>query len=239
MTDDRRYSRDEIQRIFETASRSEEARRSDLERSGMTIAELREIADEVGIPAERVEAAALELDRKPESGDVAAARSPTPPTGAHAPPTGHFSVRYVAPLPRPLSETEWTALVADLRDTFEATGRVREEAGLREWRNGNLRVAVEPTPEGWRMRMASTGSRMRALATAGAVVTFTAAMGLVTSHDPGSVPMIGGGVALLGWSQYRLRGWARLRRAQMETLASRWAAALTAPPAEARDAERG
>lgn len=63
-------------------------------------------------------------------------------------------VERTATLPQPLSERAWNDLVEDLRDTFEARGTVQSDGRRRQWRNGNLRVRVEPAGSG------SGGSRL-------------------------------------------------------------------------------
>lgn len=62
MTDDRRYSEDEIRRIFDEASRVQEEERGRLPaEGGMTLEEIRRIGAEVGIRPDSVERAALRL----------------------------------------------------------------------------------------------------------------------------------------------------------------------------------
>src|SRR5437870_10699022 len=56
-------------------------------------------------------------------------------------------------LDRALSDPEWERLVADLRDTFDATGRMRQDGAFRQWTNGNLQAVLEPTDIGHRLRL--------------------------------------------------------------------------------------
>ena len=54
---------------------------------------------------------------------------------------------------RKLTDQEWERIVADLRETFEAPGVVRQQGSLRQWTNGNLQALLEPTATGQRLRM--------------------------------------------------------------------------------------
>jgi hypothetical protein len=55
-----------------------------------------------------------------------------------------ISAAHTVELPGPFTDADWNVLVQDLRHTFNAHGKV----SARRWSNGNLRVYVEPTPDG-------------------------------------------------------------------------------------------
>jgi hypothetical protein len=111
---------------------------------GLTLAQLREVGAEVGIPAERIEEAAkaLELDR-------AALPAVRRRLGVQ------LSAAHAVRLPRMFTDEEWDRFVVRLRDTFAARGEVKTEGSLRTWSNGNLQVLLEPLPEGARLRFTS------------------------------------------------------------------------------------
>ena len=108
---------------------------------GLTLAELQAIGHEVGLPPERIFEAASALDRRREV--------PPSRTSLGVP----ISVGLTVDLPRAPTDREWDMLVAELRTTFRARGRVESTGGSRQWVNGNLHAYVEPTQSGYRLRM--------------------------------------------------------------------------------------
>jgi hypothetical protein len=86
---------------------------------GMTLAALREIGREVGISPESISHAARSLDLV---GRPALRTFLSLPIG----------VGRTVELDRPLSDSDWERLVADLRETFEARGVVKYD-GPWEW----------------------------------------------------------------------------------------------------------
>jgi hypothetical protein len=141
MNDVRRYSEDEVQEILRLATASDQALPPSAAQRGLTLAQLQEIGTEVGIPATQVAEAARAIARRPV---VLPAR-----TVLGQPRT----VSRIVPIPRALTDEEWTRVVVDLRETFGARGVIESHGGLRSWTNGNLQVHVEPDAEGYRVRM--------------------------------------------------------------------------------------
>jgi len=141
---------------------------------------------------------------------------------------------------RPLSDSDWEGLVADLRTTFEARGVVRYDGPFRQWTNGNLQALVEPTPTGHRLRLQTVKGDSRALMTGGVVVLGGATVTLIAVAavgglgDPGTVTGIGVlatlGLGMFAAGALRVSGWARRRRAQIEEVISRLAIAARTPP---------
>jgi len=141
------------------------------------------------------------------------------------------SVGRIVQLDRKVSDPEWERLVVDLRETFEARGVVRQEGSLRQWTNGNLQVLVEPTETGDRIRMRTAKSDVRTLVFCGIGLMAGAGAGLAAAALRGGLNDLGGLVALsvlgamgavmLGAGTFRLPGWARTRRQQMESVAAR------------------
>src|SRR6185503_9155722 len=129
-------------------------------------------------------------------------------------------VSLTANLGRQLSEHEWQQLVVDLRETFDARGRVREEGAFRQWTNGNLQVMVEPTPDGNQVRMRTFKQDGPLYIGMGLGLIVLSIIGLGTKLAVGGevmnllgrflpVMFIGTGMAVFG--AVRLPGWARLR----------------------------
>jgi hypothetical protein len=232
MTDERRYSEEDAAAIFQRAAEAQQGRRPQLQASeGMTLAELKEIGREVGIPPELVADAARSIDNtgRPVSRSFLGL-----PIG----------VGRTVELDRKLSDSEWEQLVSDLRETFDARGAVRYDGPFRQWTNGNLQALLEPTATGHRLRLRTLKGDARALMTAGiglvgvAAVTFVLAVanGLTGNAWSAAISMSLMGLGLFGIGALRLPAWARLRRQQMEAVASRVTpggqAALPAEPEE-------
>jgi hypothetical protein len=233
MADDRRYRDSEIREIFELAQRSEDAGVRALPAGdGLTLAELEEVGREVGLPPDRLARAVAEFEGR---GEVA-------PRGTSlGMPT---SVGRTVPLPRPPTEREWELLIAELRTTFGVKGEVTSQGGLREWSNVYLHAFIEPTADGYRLRLADTISGAAAIPVIGgffiafALLIF---MVLLGKDDPGFrfvgpafFALIGSGAIVA--SRLALPRWADQREEKMEHI-TQWATALIGPP-ESDDDER-
>ena len=225
---ERRYSEDEVAAIFERAAEAQQRVRRQLPPGeGMTLADLQEIGREVGIPAELVAQAARSIDQG----------GPPAPRSLFGLPIG---VGLTVQLDRSLTDEEWERLVVDLRETFDARGRVRYDGPFRQWTNGNLQALLEPTPSGHRVRLQTVKGDSRALMTGGlgllgvAAATFIAVAVAGGLGDPGSLAGVGFlslmGAGMFGIGALRLPGWARLRRHQMEGVAARLALAAKSQP---------
>jgi hypothetical protein len=222
VTEPRRYSEEEVEAILaRAAERSARLPRGRSHDDGLTLDELQEIGAEVGIPPAVVADAARSLARR--SGVERTLGLP-------------MAVGHVVPLRRPPSDEEWERLVADLRETFRARGKIQVQGGLREWSNGNLHALVEPTADGWRLRMGTRkGNAAASLVSGSFLLLFAVIVGLVGlllgDGDPtailSSVAILGGvGATVVGVGAGQLPGWARERRAQMEGVGERTEAML-------------
>ena len=184
--------------------------------TGMTLADLEAIAREVGIPPELVARAATSLDRAEQA---SIRRYLGVPIG----------VRRTVSLGRQLSDAEWERLVVDLRQTFDARGRLREEGSFKQWTNGNLQALLEPTSEGHQLRLRTFNGSAYSWMIAGAATAGLAAVAAVLKMVMGGIAAGPGGIALLGiiglamfgLGAIRLPGWARLRARQMEEIEER------------------
>ena len=214
-----RFSEDEAAEIFERAANVEASGRKPLsDSSGMTLAELQEIGREAGLSPEAVAQAAASLRR---------AGTPSPaPTFLRLP----IGVAHTVALERPLTDEEWGGLVAELRATFDAGGRVRSDGSFREWRNGNLRINAGPAPGGYQVDMRTSKASARSLMATGGMMTLISgalvAVGTLTgSMAPGDVadltPVMLLGAGLFGGGILQVPAWARRRRQQFERIAER------------------
>lgn len=231
MSDGRRYSEDEVAKIFERASESHARGVGDgspgtpARTDGLSLAELEEIGDEVGIPRSLVRSAAAGLDRPPIH-DESASRKLMGAT---------IGVGKVVHLPRNLTDDEWTALVVDLRDTFNSKGSIRQDGPFRQWTQGNLQALLEPTQTGARLRLRTMkGTAVPAMTMGGFLAVFAGASAIVAS-SPGDAAVVGlvaiGGAALHLGARFLLPGWRRTRAAQMEAIIERLSAKIRPLPA--------
>ena len=224
---ERRYNEDEVRLIFQRAAEAQQSAtpaerqlRSGEGGEGMSLADLHAIGREVGIPAELVDQAAQALGRPAQ---VRTRRLLGLPIG----------VGRTVELGRKLSDAEWERLVVDLRETFDARGRVRSEGGLKQWTNGNLQALLEPGVDGDRLRMRTVKGNSRAMIGAGAGLVVASAVTMAVSAVAGGgtdlleriAILVTTGAALFAFGAIQLPAWARQRRRQMEAIARR----LTAP----------
>lgn len=218
--DERRYNDEEVAEIFRAATEgtpSVPSRQPGAE--GLTLAELQEIGQDVGIGPEAVARAAISLDVRAQG---VSRRLLGFPIGVG---------RSVA-LNRWLSDAEWEQLVVELRDVFQARGTLKADGSLRQWTNGNLHVLLEPTPTGHRLRLGTFRESARVsilagiavLGAAAAVAVAGAVGGELANALPGVAFLALAGLGMGAYGALRLPGWARLREQQMEGIIARLAA---------------
>jgi hypothetical protein len=226
---ERRYTDEEVEQIFRNAAEEERpARRDRTSRDGMTLAELQEIGGEVGIPSEQIARAAARLDGE---GGMALVRPRSTLLGLP------ISASRAIDLPRAPTDREWAILVAELRDVFQAGGRDTSTPGSRIWRNGNLRVAIEPTESGYSLRMRTRKGDAPLTVGIGFLFLVLAIMMLVDGRDSGEIAssilflLLGAGA--FTYNAVQLPRWAAEREGQMEHIAKRAVDLLSRPPMEA------
>jgi hypothetical protein len=193
----------------------------------MTLTDLQEIGREVGFSSEQLARAAkaIELQGRPTSRDFLGL-----PIG----------VGLSIDLGRNLSNEEWERLVADLRETFDARGTVKSEGSLRHWANGNLHAFLEPTATGQRLRLRTVKGDARGMIIGGVAMLGVVGVTLISAAVKGALGadvgfmlsqgvLAAAGATMFGLGAFRLPGWARLRRRQMEDVAARIAVVASAP----------
>lgn len=227
---ERRYTEDEAAMIFERAAEEQAAPRGQLAAGGgLTLRELQDIGREVGIPADLIASASRALDHPANQAPVRFLGVP-------------IGVSRTVELGRRLTEEEWERLVVDLRETFDARGRVHAHGAFREWTNGNLQALLEPTEQGHRLRLRTTKGDARNWMTTGAVllaiVPVLLMIALMSPQDTGLLAAIttlaASGAAMVVLPAIRLPGWAALRQQQMDEVAARLTAACATNPAPPR-----
>jgi hypothetical protein len=234
MKDERRFREDEVQEIFERAA-SKEARGlpAPVHEAGLTLSDLQDIGRQVGLEPSRIAEAATALDTRPE---VLSRR-----TVWGVP----VAVGQIVELDRAPTDREWEMLVAEIRRTFGARGRLTEAGGLREWSNGNLHVYVEPTETGHRLRMGTLKGNAASVTAMGVVGLGMGMVFLISLLADGKLAkglflpvmfMLMGGGALVS-NLLGLPRWAREREEQMQHIAAR-ATALIGTEPKAPDSAR-
>jgi hypothetical protein len=239
MSDQRKYGEEEARQILRLAAHEP----GDLQPSvgndaALSLRELQEIGLQAGIAAESI-AEAARLVRLRD-------RLPLLSTFLARPP----ELRRVLELPRPVTDQEWDLMVAEFRDAFGSVGDVSTQGGAREWTSGGLRVVLEPTQSGHRLRMSSTNQRLLKLGRIG-IVEVVAGLVLLAIIIPDLVAsegltlldlirrtlphliVIGSGIGFTVWSRNDLSRWMVERESAMDLVAERVNALI-----EARSAER-
>jgi hypothetical protein len=226
MNAERRYTEDEISEILDRATEAQTDRsQTSAGATGLTLRELHEIGREVGIPDEVITRAATSLDQ--------------PRTEAVAQETflgQTIGVGRTVHLTRPLADEEWHRLVIDLRETFNAKGKISDEGAFRQWTNSNLHALLEPAEGGERLRLRTLKGNARFFQGMGA--TFMAiggGMGIASllglAGDPKDLVFMGvmGAVFFLS-SRLTVPSWAQTRTRQFEEVISRLTHSISAAP---------
>jgi hypothetical protein len=215
---ERRYREDEVREIFDLAARGKIAQpTAHPTATGLTLADIQDIGLEVGLEPGVIARAAAAIDQ--ESVKLPQRKSFGMP----------IEVGRMVHLPRPLTDDEWDHLVAELRSTFKAKGKVTSQGSFKEWRNGNLHAYVEPAEEGYRVRIETLKGNARAVNGIGAVGVAASLVMLVGLNMSGFLQAGFFGPAAIGaagtgalvFNELRLRAWTAERARQMEHIARR------------------
>lgn len=142
MDPDTRFSDEEVQKILARAAQRQE--RADASGDGahaeMSLVRLQEVAADVGISADHVEAAAHEVVLRREAKSNSLAGIPR-------------EIRAVRSAPGTLNDASWERMVADLRRIFKKNGIPSQFGDVREWVSTNdssdgMPVIVRLQPDG-------------------------------------------------------------------------------------------
>lgn len=217
MPKEHRYTDTEVAQILEHASAAQVALHREPQ-SGLTLAQVQEIAGEVGIAPEVVARAA--------AGIRAGTFAPAEVQSFAGLPIG---VARTVELEREVSDEEWEQLVATLRMTFNAHGKVRTDGRTRRWSNGNLQAIVEPGEHGHRLRLSTVKGNAKSLLGFGATVLTGSAALLAASITGGAeplpvlAPVLGVllGTGTIAGTIASVRDWSRRRAEQMKQIAER------------------
>jgi hypothetical protein len=220
---DRRFSEEEMRAVFARAA--ERQRRAEVvdAGSGLSLAEMQEVAAAAGIDPTHVAAAVAELAAAPE-------------------PRNQFAgvpvqVTRVRRLPVQVSDEGWARIVAELRRTFDEDGIAGQLGRIREWnavgrgprRDLATRLALEPDGDGARVTLRQSARDFAfGFTLAGGIMTFMSLMfttlaSLGVDNELWIPAGIMGGMALLflGSLQLGMRMWARRQERRFEALLDR------------------
>jgi hypothetical protein len=236
MTDERRYREEEVQQILDLSVEEPRELRAPTRRGeGLSLGELQEIGRQAGIdPYSIAEAARVVRLRE---------RLPLWSTFLGTPP----EVGRAVMLPREVTELEWDLMVAEFREAFGSMGEVGTQGGARQWTGGGLRIVLEPTGSGHRLRMSSKNQRLLKLGRIGIVEVVIGVVLLaiilpeirasqgVTVLDliRGLLPhviVIGSGIGFTAWSRSDLSRWLTEREFAMESVAEKVGVLIGRPP---------
>lgn len=214
----RTFSEQEARDVFARAARDQQAAQTAADPSaGLTLDELQEIGRASGLDPAFVAAAARAVAvGVPESRRDDWLGVP-------------LSVAHTALLPDPPSDDLWEPLVADARRTFGARGRVETVGRLREWRNGNLVLALGPAGEGSQAHFQTRRPDGLVPVVSGAAVAVLSLVALLTSLASGgdavaltiAVLLAVLAAGLGGGGLAAQRRWSATRAGQMRDVAER------------------
>ncbi len=216
MSEDRTYSEAEIAAIFERASKDqEEARQKKSDHQGLSLSELKEIGRQSGIDPDLISRAAASMER-------------VQPTAPQSSILGFkTSVFRVVDIDGRLTDDDWGRLVVEMREIFHAHGKTEQHGGFKSWRNGNLRITLEPTEFGHRLRMNTKKGNAGAIIAGSIVATFMLLLTIFATMlfaDPSAdfisvrllvLLLFAGG---LGLNLAQLPRWVKQRGEQMDAL---------------------
>ena len=220
MSSERTYNDEEVAAIIEKATRLEDRPGTSGgsqtgHEAGMTLAEIQKIGTEVGISPEVIAHSARSLATGDQGTTEVTRRFAGMP----------IAVGGSTELPRPLTEREWEELVVQIREHFNAHGKLDQTGSLKSWRNGNLRVQLEPSSGGQRLTLRTIKQQaMQQMMAGGAMLAGGGLLGILAMLRADADPLRGALVmALIGGTfiatnLFSLRGWAGRRREQMEAL---------------------
>ena len=218
MDPERRLSESEVSAVLQRAG-------EESAQPGLTVAQVQEIARDVGLSPDAVSRALQE--------SATGALVPAAVNRTLGMPVG---VAKDVLLPGPLTDEAWDVLVSVLRSTFAARGKELRSGAVREWRNGKLRIAVEPTGSGHRLRMSTQKEGALQGPVVAAATSLSVALAMTASARPG-LGMLAAVVSALGVGSFALPflslpRWGRSRAAQFDAVA-REAMQLALPTAGA------
>lgn len=218
MSKERRYTEQEIASIFKQASEDQQAAAHLAAHEGLTLSEMEAIGRDAGIRPEFIARAAAAMNKK-----VAA---PAPDKALGLP----VSVSRIVDVAGEFTDASWQQLVTDLHDVFGVTGRVSQNGAMRIWEHDRMEVTVEPSGNGYRIRMRSMHDLYMSGLYGGLMLLVMGLFFLLVVASKGDLLTAKGifvsmfsvvGTGAMGLSATRLRHWRKTQEKNMDTIVSR------------------
>ena len=231
MSSQRRFKEEEIAKIFEKATRAQNAANEEGGTDeGLSLEELKHIGESTGINPAFILQAIADLDKDASLFSI----------------QKHMGFSYgitrSVKLPASFSERDWERLVVDFRKTFNHRGTIKKDGSFREWTHQFTHAYVEPTPDGYELKLEAKNGNIKPLLWAGIVYIFFAFFLfaiLSSGAEPGlKTALTISGLALaagLGMSSvpfFASPRWIRKKEQQFDEICQR---ALAATPSEVKE----
>jgi len=236
MSTQRRFTEKEIARIFEKATRAQNAANDESHSNeGLSLEELKQIGASTGIDADYIVQAIAELNEEARGLSI----------------QKHMGVPYAlsrsVKLPDTFSEKDWERLVVDLRRTFKTRGTIKQDGSFREWSHGYTHAYVEPSENGYELRIEIKNGNTKGLLYSGILYVFLAIVMFITlssKADSGDmVPSVLSGILAVGGIGSFLypmifgSGWARKKEQQIEGICERTSRAVVSEEKEEEESK--
>lgn len=229
MSTQRRFSEEEVGKIFEHATRVQnEASDKGHSKDGLTLEDLQQIGKSTGIDPAYIAQAVVALGKDSQNARVKKHLGIP------------FEVSREIELPATFSEKDWESLVVHLREIFKGRGEIKQNGSFREWSYKNTHAFVEPAANGFKLKIESKSGDMKALLYAGLLYIFAAFFfyALLSGEpDPNMTTIytifsliLAGGLGMFVSPFIKQPRWVKKRESQLEEVCTRVAAAMNTAP---------
>ena len=220
MSDSERFSEKEIAKIFELATRAQnEKNEQGASSEGLSLEELKRIGASTGIDPELIVQAVAAVRKNAHQSSVQTLLG-----------LPHALSRSVS-LPATFSDQDWEQLVVGFRKAFDGRGEIKQDGSFREWRHGFVHAYVEPTTDGYELKLEERHGQLKELVYSGGLFLFLALIFFVLAVV-GSEPafqviawlLTSGGLGMMVAPFFNQPRWAEKREKQFERICSQAAA---------------
>ena len=231
MSTKRRFTEKEIAKIFEKATRAQNAVNEESGAGeGLSLEDLKQIAESTGIDPAFITQAIADMDR--DTSHPALQKHMGLP----------FGLSRSVKLPASFSDTDWEQLVVDLRRTFNHRGEIKQDGSFREWSHAYTHAYVEPSPDGYELRLEAKNGNIKPFFWVGILYILFAFVlfGVLSSGaDPGlktalivSGLAMAAGIGMFSSSFFVAPRWIRKMEQQFDGICERTTARVDASESE-------
>ena len=145
-----------------------------------------------------------------------------------------FPVKSSCPLR--FSDKDWERLVVDLREIFKGRGEIKQNGSFREWSYKNTHAFVEPTSDGFKLKLESKSADTKAFLYGGIAYIIMAFCfyALLSSEPDPNMTMVftmsglfmSGGLGMFITPFFKQPRWVKKKEMQLEEICNRVAAAM-------------